>query len=72
MRATLCYCLSSELVSSVWHHGGITLEVLATLATLALSNVSAIFADWRLCTGIDHSVEAHRVGLQAPPGCAQK
>jgi hypothetical protein len=49
------------------HHGGITLEV------LALSNVSVTFADWHLCTSIDYSVEAHRVGLQAPPGsCAQK
>ena len=45
----------------------------ASLEVLALSNVSVTFADWHLCTSIDYSVEAHRVGLQAPPGsCAQK
>ena len=80
-KGTLCVLHCTTVCPQSWclpfgkgefqHHGGITLEVLATLATLALSDVSAIFADWRLCTGIDHSVEAHRVGLQAPPGCAQ-
>ena len=41
------------------------------MAALLLKS-SVTLADWRLGTGIDYSVEAHGVGLQAPPGSCQK